>query len=304
MEIPGTAAVAVVIDVVQDTSSVKLFTLQLLPSQQLRFKPGQWVDFYAPRVAAVGGYSIISTPQQLAAHGTIELAVKRSSHRMATWLHTECRVGDKVHVAVGGKFFLTESQARKPLLMAAGGIGITPLISMIASAAEAQSSSEEHPASSITQEMPPGTACVLPASQTGADSSAAAARPRIHLMFSASSPEEFPLLHRVLELQARHPDVITVDLFSTQATWPVEAAGLERCNKHAGRITPDHLAMAIKQLRQGYDASHQQHGDGDGGGDDAAQAFACGPPGFAEFITSQAVACGLPEAWVHAEKWW
>ncbi len=300
MEIPGTAAAAVVLDVVQDTSSVKLFTLQLLSSQQLQFKPGQWVDFYAPKVAAVGGYSITSTPQHLAAQGTIELAVKRSSHCVATWLHTECRVGDKVHVAVGGRFFLNESQARRPLLMAAGGIGITPLISMIASAAEDQACPEEHPAPGITQEMSPGTACVLPARQTGA-ASADAARPRIHLMFSASSSSEFSLLHRVLELQAKHPDVITVDLFSTQAAWPAEAAGLERCSKHAGRITPGHLSMAIKQLRQGCGASQQQRGDADA---DGPQVFACGPPGFAEFITSQAVACGLPEACVHVEKWW
>lgn len=61
--------------------------LPLQPSRPLAFLQGQWVDFFIPHVPAVGGFSFVSTPRQLERCGTFELAVKRSSHPAAAWLH-------------------------------------------------------------------------------------------------------------------------------------------------------------------------------------------------------------------------
>ena len=61
--------------------------MPLQPSRPLAFLPGQWVDFFIPHVAAMGGFSFVSTPRQLERCGTFELAVKRSSHPAAAWLH-------------------------------------------------------------------------------------------------------------------------------------------------------------------------------------------------------------------------
>jgi hypothetical protein len=40
------------------------------------FAPGQWLDLWPPGHSAPGGYSIASTPGQLASERTIELAVR------------------------------------------------------------------------------------------------------------------------------------------------------------------------------------------------------------------------------------
>ena len=52
---------------------------------------------------------------------------------MVLWtnLHIlQARVGDGVHVRPGGNFVLQPEHAYGPLLLIAGGIGITPLVSM------------------------------------------------------------------------------------------------------------------------------------------------------------------------------
>lgn len=67
----------------------------LQPHGPLAFLPGQWVDFAVPGITAAGGYSFTSTPRQLQQRGTFELAVRRSAHPVAAWLH------DKVQEFVG-----------------------------------------------------------------------------------------------------------------------------------------------------------------------------------------------------------
>jgi ferredoxin-NADP reductase len=62
----------------------------------LSFQPGQWVDFHAPGVKHVGGYSICSTPQELQSWGLFELCVKASRHPCAQWVHQQAAPGDTV----------------------------------------------------------------------------------------------------------------------------------------------------------------------------------------------------------------
>jgi hypothetical protein len=45
----------------------------------------------APHIENVGGYTICSAPSQLHNEGIFELAVKRSSHPVALWLHEKAR---------------------------------------------------------------------------------------------------------------------------------------------------------------------------------------------------------------------
>lgn len=66
------------------------------PCQALSFLPGQWVDFFIPHVPTVGGFSFVSTPRQLDRCGTFELAVKRSRHLPAAWIHGKVGVAARV----------------------------------------------------------------------------------------------------------------------------------------------------------------------------------------------------------------
>ena len=82
---------------------------------RLRFAPGQWVDLVAPGgpEGSVGGYTIASTPAELARTGTLEVLVRRSAHPMASWINDSMAVGDDVALRVGGAMVLTEAHARK-----------------------------------------------------------------------------------------------------------------------------------------------------------------------------------------------
>ena len=97
---------------------------------RLSFSPGQWVDFYADMggEVAVAGYSITSSPSRTSG---FELAVKLVGENPVThYVHKRAMVGDVVEVAVGGEFLYTADMGG-PLVLVAGGIGITPLMSIV-----------------------------------------------------------------------------------------------------------------------------------------------------------------------------
>ena len=114
----------------QISPTVKVFEFDLA-GVELDFLPGQWVDLYVDTGLSVqvGGYSIISTPLQ---QGIIELAIKRLPHgRVAACLHDHAKVGDEVELRGGSGGFHFEPEWHGPLVLIAGGIGITPLISIL-----------------------------------------------------------------------------------------------------------------------------------------------------------------------------
>ncbi len=102
-------------------------------SPPFNFAAGQWVDFHVPDVDTIGGYSITSLPEDLP---VLELAVKASDHPPAAWVTREAKVGDRVHMRVGGEFVYAAPAAVpdgrvQQLLFIAGGVGINPLYGMI-----------------------------------------------------------------------------------------------------------------------------------------------------------------------------
>ena len=128
--------VATVAEVRQETSAVKLLRLRVptksIEGGEFAFRPGQWVDFYAPGVDKPGGYSIASSPGQLARDGTFDVACKQSrTQGTSHWIHDGAKPGDEVRVRVGGEFFMSTEDGDAPLLMVAGGIGISPLCAML-----------------------------------------------------------------------------------------------------------------------------------------------------------------------------
>ncbi|PAA51905.1 hypothetical protein BOX15_Mlig007334g1, partial [Macrostomum lignano] len=117
------------------TPTVRHVTLRLqLPEQQPAptFLPGQWLDLAAPGLSELGGFSICSTPGCLATDRCLELAVRRApASPPARWIHEACRPGDRVSLRIGGRCVLRPDEAAtRPLLLVAGGIGISPLMSI------------------------------------------------------------------------------------------------------------------------------------------------------------------------------
>ncbi len=125
MRIPAT-----ITQITRQTPTIKSFDLDL-GGHQLGFKPGQWVDFFVTLegAEAVGGYSITSSPS---VQDSIGLAVKLDDgdHPVTNWLHKEARVGDSVEISLGGDFYYTPD-INGPFVLIGGGIGLTPLMSVV-----------------------------------------------------------------------------------------------------------------------------------------------------------------------------
>lgn len=121
--------------VAKQALSPEVVGLRCLLDAPLPFAAGQWVDFVLPGLDAVGGYSMTSTPLQMAQAGTLDLAVRRGRGQVTRAIHDQLAVGDRVALRVGGTCFLDETRTT-PLLLIAGGIGVNPLWSMLQTLAQ------------------------------------------------------------------------------------------------------------------------------------------------------------------------
>lgn len=92
----------------------------------------QWVDVKVSGLDHVGGFSFTSSPTSLPSTSTVELAVKRSNDVIARFLHEKASVGTECALRAGGSCTFTSKDVvvGRKLLLIAGGIGITPLISI------------------------------------------------------------------------------------------------------------------------------------------------------------------------------
>jgi len=117
------------------TPTVRVFTL--VPSEALVYRAGQWLDLLVDRDGEllVGGYSLTSSPL---VQGSVEIAVKRAREHAATrYLHERAAVGERVLIAGGQGQCTFEAGMAPALVLLAGGIGITPLMSIVRYAREA-----------------------------------------------------------------------------------------------------------------------------------------------------------------------
>ncbi|OBS09145.1 ferredoxin--NADP reductase [Acidihalobacter prosperus] len=121
---------AEIVEIRRESPTIKSFWLDY-GDQAFAFLPGQWIDLYA-RVedqVSVGGYSIVSDP---GVRGRIQLAVKDSkTHAVTHYLHDRARVGDTVGISGGQGGFRYERHMGDRLVLLAGGIGVTPLLSIL-----------------------------------------------------------------------------------------------------------------------------------------------------------------------------
>ena len=115
------------------TETPRVKTIGLSASNWPGHRAGQRVDV---RLTAADGYraersySIASPPE---ASG-LELTVERlEDGEVSPYLTERLRTGDKIEIRgpIGGHFVWTADRARKPLLLAAGGVGIVPLMCML-----------------------------------------------------------------------------------------------------------------------------------------------------------------------------
>jgi len=114
----------------QKTPNVKSFVLDC-GDEQFNFYAGQWVDIHRTinDESHNCGYSITSIPSN---NNTIEIAVKLAPNLLLTrYLHEDCKVGDKIFISHAQGDIWINDDITGPYVFIGGGVGITPLYSMI-----------------------------------------------------------------------------------------------------------------------------------------------------------------------------
>ena len=105
---------------------VKIFSTKL--DSPLKYKPGQWADFdnLQPNSRLLGLSMINYDPNSL------EFACKLSPHSTVQWIHQNMQVDDEIHLQLGlDQSFTLNLTEKKNIVFIAGGIGITPFMSML-----------------------------------------------------------------------------------------------------------------------------------------------------------------------------
>lgn len=134
-----------VVEVRPESSVITSFVLKPKDgSPVLRHRPGQYLTFWfdVPGHAPIKrNYSISCAPND----ETYRISVKREDKGLASgWLHDNARVGMVLKVgAPAGDFFLPETPPR-PVVLLSGGVGLTPMVSMLETLVAEKTDTEVH----------------------------------------------------------------------------------------------------------------------------------------------------------------
>ena len=112
--------------------SPQILQVDLQTEEAFTHTAGQWLDLsvFIQGETKVGGYTLCT------AAGTnqrIELAIRDSTHPVSRWIHHQAKLGDQVTVRGGCGKCTYIPQEGDHILFIVGGIGITPVISMLRS---------------------------------------------------------------------------------------------------------------------------------------------------------------------------
>ncbi len=123
----------VVANIHQETADVKTFRLVNPHGGDIPFRhrPGQYMTLHlqSDGVRLRRSYTIASAPTQ---RGYVELTIKRHPQGTASrYMHDRVQVGQRIQIAAPGGKFWFDGQTSRRVLLIAGGVGITPTMSML-----------------------------------------------------------------------------------------------------------------------------------------------------------------------------
>lgn len=120
-----------------ENEGIKTFTIKV-PGKWKGFKPGQYINtgMFINGVLVHRIFSISSDTDLYLQKACIEITVQEQTDGKATgWMHQNLKVGDVLSISKAAGEFLLADNHRKPLFIA-GGVGITPFMSMLSKLVE------------------------------------------------------------------------------------------------------------------------------------------------------------------------
>ena len=209
--------------IVDEAHQVRSFYLTPVDGKPLpSYEPGQYLTLYLPtedsKPPLVRCYSLSDRPRE----DYYRLTVKRCpppsdsvgapDGSVSNHLHDTLRVGDTLEVAAPrGQFFL-RPERNSPVVLVAGGIGITPMLSMLNAMAHRGLSHE------------------------------------VFLFLGVRNGREHPFKEHLEQLAAQHPRLRLLVSYSS----PSDADEPYRDFQHVGRVTIDHLRDVLPTNRFDY----------------------------------------------------
>ncbi|MCW2526361.1 MAG: Oxidoreductase FAD-binding region [Pseudonocardiales bacterium] len=127
--LPVVTSAAEITEMTALTHDITRLVLKLVEPGSLRFYPGQYVDIQVPGQLEHRSFSMAAPP---AADGRLEFIIKRDpGGHFSGLLEGKLAVGDKLDVTGPyGSFTLKQSNER-PLVLAAGGAGMAPMLALL-----------------------------------------------------------------------------------------------------------------------------------------------------------------------------
>ena len=273
-----------------------IFRSESINGNSFSFQSGQWVDLHVPvglgeKELPLGGYSIASPGASCSFDGKLahllptspflprfELGIKKAfKHLTTNHLHSTLKVGDSVHVKVGGTAFSiplqsiinrleTENVKSEHVIFIAGGVGITPLYSMMLSIF---SKKLEKPELQV----------------------------KVSLIYSAQSEQDFLFINEIKTLQ-KHSG-IDLSLYLLVATsrdennstllhsWKNQSPHINQ-----GQINQERFEKIISASNSSSSSSSQ-----------ITSVFVCGPPSLIDDVVTFADTINNKSLSVFHEKW-
>lgn len=135
---PGNLLNVRVAEIIEQSPTAKTLKLQPLNGGKIPdYKPGQYITVY---VTFADGhrqprqYSLSDTPGSPYLSITIKKEVKSekaADKSVSNWIHDNIAVGDSLEVSHPYGEFVVDTNSQKPVVMLAGGVGITPMIAAL-----------------------------------------------------------------------------------------------------------------------------------------------------------------------------
>lgn len=133
-----------VVDKVRESATITSFHLEPVDRQDwMPFEAGQFLILRVPEGSghAIRNYTVSSAPQD---EGRYRITVKREGAPQpglaeglsSTWLHDRIQPGDEIDVQGPRGGFKLDRDSKRPVLLISGGVGVTPMISMLKVLAE------------------------------------------------------------------------------------------------------------------------------------------------------------------------